>query len=254
MKSRKKKTLPIRAKRYRDNGNKSFDYNNLEPRRLLAADVGQFPTTVVANDMVEVISPVALTAHLDNLGENYHSLDTSLLPTVNYVGTTDLLILDEPLSKADGVTMLREHLGFGDNESIKLQKVWSDAYGFEHAKYQQYFNGHRVQGSSYSIHMKDSMIVSFSGDRVALENPVSDILLTNEQAYAAASGYIGASQYAWQDPIRAERMGLDGAPAGEIVYVTDAGGSSVPTYKFDMYALDLGTRDLCLCKCEYWRH
>lgn len=73
--------------------------------------------------MVEVISPVALTADLDNLGENCHSLDTSLLPTVNYVGTTDLLILDEPLSKADGVTMLREHLGLGDNESIKLQKA-----------------------------------------------------------------------------------------------------------------------------------
>ncbi len=249
MKSRKKKTLPIRAKRYRDKGNKNFDYNNLEPRQLLAADVGQFPTLVVANDMVEVINPAMLTTQQeasvnnDYSVENYHTIDASTLPTVNYVGTTDLLIFDEPLSKADGITMLREHLGLGENESIKLQKSWSDAYGFEHAKYQQYFNGHRVQGSSYSIHMKDSMIVSVSGDRVALENPVYDISLTSEQAYAAASGFIGASQYAWQDPVRAEWMGLDRAPAGEIVYVTDADGSSVPTYKFDMYALDLGTRD-----------
>lgn len=249
MKSRKKKTLPIRAKRYREKVNKSFQYDNLESRQLLAADVGQFPTLDASNDGVEVLNPTTLATEQnqslvgDQSIENTHSTDVSLLPTVNYIGTTDLLLFDTPLSKADGITMLREHLGLGENESIKLQKFWSDAYGFEHAKYQQYFNGHRVQGSSYSVHMKDSMIVSVSGDRVAIENPVSDILLTNEQALAEATGYIGASQYAWQDPVRAERMGLDGAPLGEIVYVTDASGSSVPTYKFDMYALDLGTRD-----------
>ena len=249
MKSRKKQKLPIRAKRYRDKAGKNFDYNNLEPRQLLAADLGQFPTVAAANDMVELINPAMLTTQQDTsvngdyADENYPTLDVSMLPTVNYIGTTDLLVFDEPISKADGITMLREHLGLGENESIKLQKSWSDAYGFEHRKYQQYFNGHRVQGSSYSIHMKDSMIVSFSGDRVALENPVSDISLSNEQAYAVASEYIGASMYAWQDPILAEIIGLDEGPAGEIVYVTDADGSSVPTYKFDMYALDLGTRD-----------
>ncbi|MGB2501733.1 MAG: hypothetical protein ACPIA2_18705, partial [Mariniblastus sp.] len=60
MKSRKKQKLPIRAKRYRDKAGKNFDYNNLEPRQLLAADLGQFPTVAAANDMVELINPAML--------------------------------------------------------------------------------------------------------------------------------------------------------------------------------------------------
>lgn len=204
MKSRKNKTLPVRAKRYQKKRNQNLDYNNLEQRNLLAAD---------------------------------------LAPTLSFVGNTDLINLSKPVPLAEGVDLLRDQLELGRDESLKLQKSWSDNIGFEHFKYQQYYNNVLVEGSNYTLHVKNSQIVSMSGDRVQLTEPVMGVTLASETALHKAMEHIGAELYAWQDEFTSMVQGIDGAPEGELVYITGDDGTSIPTYKIDMYALDLGTRD-----------
>jgi Zn-dependent metalloprotease len=100
MKSRKKKTLPVRAKRYNKKKSENFGYDNLEPRQLLAAD---------------------------------------FLSAVNYVGS-DQIRLTEPVAVTEGVEILRHQLELGNNESLKLQNSTTDRLGQQHLKYQQYYN------------------------------------------------------------------------------------------------------------------
>ena len=205
MKSRKKKTIPVRAKRYNKKRGEGFEYDNLEARQLLAAD---------------------------------------FLSAVNYVGNTDLINLSSPVPVTEGVEILRSQLELGSNESLKLQKITTDQIGFQHFKYQQYYNDILVEGSSYSLHVKDSQIVSMSGDRVGIVAPVHDVQLSNEDAFQAAMDHIGASEYTWQDDFTSEVLDLEGRPEGELVYITETTtGQSIPTFKFDMWATDLGTRD-----------
>ena len=204
MKSRKKKTLPVRAKRYNKKKSENFGYDNLEPRQLLAAD---------------------------------------FLSAVNYVGS-DQIRLTEPVAVTEGVEILRHQLELGNNESLKLQNSTTDRLGQQHLKYQQYYNDILVEGSAYTLHVQDSQIIGMSGNQVEIVSPVDQISLTSEQAHQSAMDHIGATAYAWQDEFTSELLGFDGAPEGELVYITDTNtGSSVPTYKFDMWAIDLGTRD-----------
>ena len=204
MKSRKKKSLPTRAKRYKKKLSTSLDYNNLEARHLLAADA---------------------------------------MPTINFVGTTDLVVLNDPIALNEGADLMRSQLQLGENESLKLSRVWTDQLGFEHFKYKQYFNDIVVQGSNYTLHVQDSQIVSMSGDQVAVENPIVGIQISSETALEHAKDHIGSEKYAWQDEFTSELLGLTGEPEGELVYITGDTGASIPTYKFDMYTLDLGSRD-----------
>ena len=204
MKSRKKKALPVRAKRYNKKKGDGLDYNNLEARQLLAAD---------------------------------------FLSAVNYVGS-DQIRFSDPVAVTEGVEILRAQLELGNNESLKLQTVTTDRIGQQHLKYQQYYNDILVEGSAYTLHVEDSQIIGMSGAQVGIVAPVDQISLTGEQAHQAAMDHIGASEYAWQDEFTSEVLGLDGAPEGELVYITNTTtGASVPTYKFDMWAVDLGTRD-----------
>jgi len=205
MKSRKKKTAPVRAKRYNQKKGQDFEYETLEARQLLAAD---------------------------------------FLSAINYVGNTDLINLNNPVPVTEGVEILRSQLELGSNESLKLEKVSTDQIGFEHFKYQQYFNDILVEGSAYTLHVKDSQIVSMSGDRVGIVAPVTTIHVSNEDALQSAMDHIGATEYSWQDEFTSELLGLEGAPEGQLVYISDSTtGASIPAYKFDMWAIDLGTRD-----------
>lgn len=189
MKSRKKKSVPVRAKRYKKKLATNFDYNNLEPRQLLAADfVGS---------------------------------------SINFQGGSDLVQV-KPVPLSEAADLLGERLGLGQNESIKLQRIDTDRIGMTHYKYEQYFNNILVEGSGYTLHTQDSQIVMMSGSRVGVQNPMQggvDDFISEASALERAIDFMGIESYLGQE------QGLP-APEGELVYLTDVGGQTVPTYKF----------------------
>lgn len=163
MKSRKKKAVPTRAKRYKNRKNKGLEYNNLEPRQLLAADfVGS---------------------------------------TINFAGGSDLIHVNSvPLTEAGD--LLAERLNLGQNESVKLQRVDTDQIGMTHYKYQQYYNNILVAGSGYTLHTRDAEVVMMTGNRVGVQNPVNatqNDFIPESQALQNAMAEIGIETYAGQE-------------------------------------------------------
>ncbi|MEM7784404.1 MAG: M4 family metallopeptidase [Planctomycetota bacterium] len=204
MKSRKKKS-PVRAKRYlRKQQSQGINYQPLEDRNLLAS--------------------------------------VSYTDVVNFVSGTDLVRLEQPVPIEQAEDLLAERLQLGEKEAVQLNEIKTDQIGFQHYEYQQTYDGIPVEGSKYKLHVKDGNIELMSGQRVSIVNPTIGTQISEEVALQAALDHIDADLYAWEDPVLADLLNLDGLPDAETVFLTTADESFVG-YVFDIYALDPGTRD-----------
>jgi Zn-dependent metalloprotease len=205
MKSRKKKSNPVRAKRYKKTKN-SVTYDNLEARQLLAT--------------------------------------LNIAETVNFSeGGVEIVHLESPVPVEQSADLLAAHLQLQQHESVVLSQTLTDQIGFEHLKYKQYFDGVPVEGSSYTLHVKDGQVLSMSGERIHVQSPVLGTAISKEAGLEAALDHIDADVYAWEDPVIAHANNLPSTPVGESVYLTNVDGDSVVAYKYDIYALSPGTRD-----------
>jgi Zn-dependent metalloprotease len=151
-------------------------------------------------------------------------------------------------SAADGAFVLREQLGLGQNEQMRPVRLETDELGFTHQKFEQYYQGVKIEHAAYTVHARKGAVESLSGDYEKVGQLSTTPGLSASAALGRALASIGAKKYMWQDA--AEEAGLKqqtGNPAasyrpqGELVIVRDfrkdaETGPLVLAWKFDIYA------------------
>lgn len=144
---------------------------------------------------------------------------------------------------------LREQLQLSQDEQMVRTKVETDALGFTHEKYQQYYRGVKVEHAVYSVHAKAGEIESLSGTVRHLGQLDVAPKISAPAALERALSFVGAKEYMWQIPQEEEGLkrqqnnpAATYKPQGELVLVADAASREskkpklVLAWKFDIYA------------------
>ncbi len=151
-----------------------------------------------------------------------------------------------PESKAADV--LREELQLPKEADFKLYKEETDPVFGKLLRYQQYFEGVKVEFGRYYVHAQNGVIVSINGEYKPIEKFNINPSISEAQAFEAAKKFIGAQKYAWEtNNVPGYTKGV---PQGELVIVEDINPAHRDTYKtyrlaykFDIYASEPVSRD-----------
>jgi len=160
-------------------------------------------------------------------------------------GKPSLIIFNEKSAykNTDSQKVLREQLGLKDNSSYVKIKSENDRIGFLHEKFQQYYQGIKIEFATYSLHSKSGKLESMSGEFYQLDNVNTHPTLSKNQAFNQALQQIGATAYLWESPADAKINNYK-KPDGELVLLPivdeDENGKTTEelrlAYKFDIYA------------------
>lgn len=143
---------------------------------------------------------------------------------------------------------LKTLLQANDNDSFKLLRKTTDIHGITHQRFQQYYNGIKVEDAQYLTHGRNGMIETINGDFKKVD--ISSVAPTiNEQtALGKALNYVKAKKYKWEDPgmetfVKKNTSNPNATyyPNGEIVITRDFinGGKSLKlAWKFTISSLN----------------
>ncbi|RYY17596.1 MAG: T9SS type A sorting domain-containing protein [Cytophagaceae bacterium] len=151
-------------------------------------------------------------------------------------------------SAADGAFVLREQLSLSQDEQMRPARLETDQLGFSHQKFDQYYQGVKIEHATYTVHARGGVVESLSGDYEKVDKLSVTPGLSASAALGRALAAVGAQKYMWQDA--AEEAGLKAStgnaaasyqPQGELVIVRDfrvdpETGPLVLAWKFDIYA------------------
>lgn len=139
----------------------------------------------------------------------------------------------------DARALFSRYLPVRDVDELRLTARETDALGFVHERYAQYFRQVRVEGGEYLIHLRNGTVSSLTGEYRHIPADM-DVVPTRSagKALEDALRHVGARVYAWEPDIRKGYPGYAG-PGGELVVWDGAmPGKSGPrlAWKFDIYA------------------
>ncbi|SFC84136.1 Por secretion system C-terminal sorting domain-containing protein [Flexibacter flexilis DSM 6793] len=150
---------------------------------------------------------------------------------------------------SQGAGALKQLLQAGQVESFARIKSETDQLGMVHEKYQQFYKGIKVEFATYTLHAKNGLVETASGDYRTISDLSITPSLSEAQALAKATKYIGAKSYKWENRAEAAwfraNTGKSFDPKGELVICPDYYGNEAPrlAYKFDIYAQQPISRD-----------
>jgi len=155
-------------------------------------------------------------------------------------GNTSLITFHEKSSykSSDFEQVFKDQLKLKSNSSFQKTTSETDLKGFVHEKFQLYHKGIKVEFATYTLHSKNGILVSMSGETYALENTNTIPTLSKQQAFAKALNQIDAKSYLWDNPTEAAAFNYT-KPAGELVLLPVSNDDVVTlklAYKFDIYA------------------
>lgn len=162
-------------------------------------------------------------------------------------GKPTLIVFKEnsSLNASDHQRLFKEQLKV--NEKVNFSKIKSekDNAGYQHDKYQMFYEGIKVEFATYTIHSENEQLRSMSGEYYAIEKDDMTPTLSNTVAFRKAVQHIGATTYLWEDPSSASQIGYE-KPKGELVLLPTGKFEAVNeksfkeevrlAYKFDIYA------------------
>ncbi|MBO2012781.1 M4 family metallopeptidase [Hymenobacter negativus] len=164
-------------------------------------------------------------------------------------GTTLLQALPDRPALSQAQPVLRRELALTTADDLRLLRTETDAEGGVHERFQQYYQGVKVEHGVVSLHARAGRIEVLSGEleRAAAMPPVQPAL-TEAAALQHALQAVGARVYQWQLP--AEERALKALtanplatyqPKGELVVVGDFRQPEVArplvlAWKFNIYA------------------
>jgi len=141
---------------------------------------------------------------------------------------------------------LRQTLNLEQNESFVLNRYEDDKLGQSHYRYQQYFNGVKVEHGDYVVHAKGTKATSLNGDYKKIpQNFIVEPTLSESQALSKALAFVNAEEYMWESLENEEfakqtETAKTFYPKGELVIVEnklpEAKAELNLTYKFNIYA------------------
>jgi Zn-dependent metalloprotease/chitodextrinase len=139
----------------------------------------------------------------------------------------------------DAGGLFRRYLPLRDGDEWRLVSRESDAYGFVHERYAQYYRQVRVEGGDFVLHLRNGTVSSLSGHFRPIPADL-DIQpsLPASKGLEQALRHVGAKVYAWEPAVRMGYPGYD-RPVGDlVVWDGPLTGKSGPrlAWKFDIYA------------------
>ena len=130
-------------------------------------------------------------------------------------------------------------LGMTADDELRSTRTETDALGFTHERFQQYYKGIKVEGATYTVHAKNGQFDLMTGDYWTVSGLDVSPKLSAPAAFSAALAHVNARQYAWDDAAGADFPDYK-KPAGELVILADPAGKEPAhlAYKFEIYAAD----------------
>ena len=174
-------------------------------------------------------------------------------PQLRHLSSTSAAALRQlPL---DSRQLLRQELALRPADDLRALRVETDELGQRHERFQQYFEGIKVEHGVYTVHRAAGVL---SGEFKPVPATLSPKpALTAAAALQRGLAAVGARRYMWEDP--AEEAGLQRQtqnpaatyrPGGELVIVEDfrvadpARRPLVLAWKFNIYAQEPQSRAL----------
>ncbi len=140
------------------------------------------------------------------------------------------------VSAANSKQVLKQVLNLSSNDEFKSLKSNVDRVGFTHEKFQQYYQGIKVENGVYILHSQNNIIESLSGEYKVINNINVTPKLTSDLAIERAKAFVNAEEYMWE-------LDADYAPTSELVIVANDYNKHpkdtfemVLAYKIDIYA------------------
>ncbi len=144
--------------------------------------------------------------------------------------------------------VMRGVLGLDPQSDLRPVRNESDDLGFTHQKFQQYYQGVKVENAFYTAHVRRDAVESLSGEMRVIRGLNVQPIIAAEAALPSALAFVHARQYMWEKPEEAKfAQEAEGKtsfrPSGELVIVantltTDEAqfGQPVLAWKFNIYA------------------
>lgn len=147
--------------------------------------------------------------------------------------------LQEKVSVSQQSSVFQRTFDMTAADELRTVRTEADYIGFTHEKFQQYYNGIKVEGATYTVHSRNGLIESMSGDYWKISDVDVNPSLSNTTALNAALSFVGARQYAWEDAVKADYPDYQ-KPTGELVILADPESKMQArlAYKFEVYATE----------------
>jgi len=206
----------------------AFHFENLEPRNLLAADLANLAF-----------------ADVGNAGLLYQ--------------------LSEQVPVDQRMQVLKLHSGASDSDSFQLKRVDSDRLGYSHFKFQQFSYGIPVENGTYTVHAKNGLIESISGEFIEFGEADPSAKVHQRDALIQAINHVTSliegdghdhhdhhgeeglresaverlqpirkPHFAWENA--SGHLDLDAIPKAELAFVETGEQQVSLAYKFDIYS------------------
>ncbi|MEZ4777187.1 MAG: M4 family metallopeptidase [Bacteroidia bacterium] len=150
-----------------------------------------------------------------------------------------LVTLEQALPASQRQTAFEQNLDFSEGDELRSMEVFQDQLGFTHEKFQQYYQGIKVEGATYTAHMKNGSIKLLSGYFADIKDVSVTPGISESTALSTALGYVGATRYMWQESAQTGQSTGE-MPQGELVLLPDMDGRAPArlAWKFDIYAVE----------------
>ncbi len=146
--------------------------------------------------------------------------------------------------------LFRDQLGLTTDDQLLPLRAGTDALGFVHEKYQQYYKGVKVEHASYSVHARQGKVEAISGQFEQIRGLNATPTLDAAAALSRATAFVGAKTYMWQDAEQEAYLqqqennsAATYKPQGELVVVRNQrsanplkAGKPTLAWKFNVYA------------------
>lgn len=103
-------------------------------------------------------------------------------------------------------TEFKEAFGLSDKDKMVLKKETSDGLGFSHFRYEQNYNGVKVEGAEYIVHAKGNIAYTANGKLVTGLNINTNAAITPSQAIQEAKNFVNAEKFMWENPKNEEMI------------------------------------------------
>jgi len=157
------------------------------------------------------------------------------------------------VSEASFFTMLQEEIFPSNNFTFQLLNSNSDQLGFEHKRYRLYYKGIEVAYSNLSVHVKNNIVISASGN-IKADVPVNEMATLSEgDAKINALNFVGATEYMWEIDRPLNQTQSEFYPKGKQLYLPSyAEGKSTLTltHVFNIYASQPLIRELIFVNAQ----
>lgn len=98
-------------------------------------------------------------------------------------------------TKSDTKTILASIFNSSKSEEFKTIRSEQDQIGFTHERFQQYYNGIKVENGVYIVHSRNSVIESLNGEYKLIKDINTTASLTTEEATKKAKAFVNAQEY-----------------------------------------------------------